>query len=80
MDPFFIWIFSNGQVWFSKEGKVPIAASALTLVTCLRVNSLAKAQLITTLGGTVSSSLTATGGTGATITPTSNPTVITELT
>ena len=80
MSPFFIWIFSNGQIWFSKEESVPGGASALTLVTCIRINSLAHAQLITTLGGTVSSSLTATGGTGATITGATNPTTVTELT
>jgi hypothetical protein len=81
--PIFIWIFSNGQVWFSKEPKVPGGASTYTLVSCFRVNSLAKAQAITTLtgsGNSSSSALAATGGTGATLSATSNPTIITELT
>jgi hypothetical protein len=80
MDPFFLWIYSNGAIWFSKHAVAEVGAAGLTLVTCLRINDLAKGQLITTLGGTVSSSLTATGGTGATITATVNPTTETELT
>jgi hypothetical protein len=80
MDPFFIWIYSNGAIWFTKKAAADTGAAGLTLVTCLRINTLAKGQLVTTLGGTVSSSLTATGGTGATITATNNPSTETELT
>lgn len=83
MTPFFIWIFSNGAIWFSKGEEKPLGAATLTLVSAFRVNSLAKAQKITTLTGSGNASalaLAATGGTGATISGSTNPTTIAELT
>ena len=66
--PIFVHIYSNGDIWLTNQATVAPATTseAGTLVTILRVNSDAAMQKITTLGGTVSSSLTSTGGTGTT--------------
>lgn len=66
--PMFISIYNNGHIWVNNQAdQLPTSAQeAGTLVTTIKVNSDAAMQKITTLSGTVSSSLSATGGTGAT--------------
>lgn len=73
--PMFISIYSDGTVWVDnvahRDPKTyrGTAGATGTLVTCVRVNSDATHQKITTLtgsGNSSSSALAATGGTGAT--------------
>lgn len=63
--PNFIAIYSNGDIWLHRNANwqlLPPASEAGTLVKIFRINSDAAAQKITTLSGTISASLAATGG------------------
>jgi hypothetical protein len=67
--PVFVHIYSNGNIWFANDAsfdpKSARPAEAGTLITAVRVNSDAAPQKISVMGGTTSSNLTATNGTGA---------------
>lgn len=63
--PFFLVIYSNGDIWKHNNpnfGLTPPASEAGTVVKIFRINSDASGQKITTLSGTIGSSLAATGG------------------
>jgi hypothetical protein len=73
--PLYMHIYNNGNIYISNEyaftpgvgneSSNKRVTEAGTLVKVFQFNSDLGAQKITTLGGTVSSSLTATGGTTA---------------
>lgn len=70
--PFFLMVYSNGDIWIANNiaftpGTVTEASNnrgteAGTLVKAFQINPDCAPQKITTLSGTVSSSLAATGG------------------
>lgn len=70
--PIFLFLYSNGNLYFSpelaftpgvrNESSQKSVTEAGTLVKVWQINSDAGAQKITTLTGTVSSSLAASGG------------------
>lgn len=69
--PMFINIYSNGDIWVANAAHIDpkvLKSAAGTLVSCVRVNSDATCQKITTLtgsGNASASALAASGGTGA---------------
>lgn len=72
--PLFLHFYSNGKVYISNElaftpgvasqGSSKFKTEAGTAIGVFRINSDADAQLVTTLSGTVSSSLAVSGATG----------------
>jgi hypothetical protein len=63
--PFFLVVYSNGDIWKHTNPNFelnPPSSEGGTVVKIFRINSDASAQKITTLSGTIGSSLAATGG------------------
>jgi hypothetical protein len=62
--PVFLYIYSDGSIYFGNQGTTQPATSA-ALVSSFKINSDVSLRKITQLSGAVDSDLAATGGTGS---------------